>query len=152
MVNLRTSLSTAYEVWGKVMFLHLTVILFTGRGCGCLVRGGGCCLVRWGLPFFRGGLPFFKSGLPFFRWGLPFSLKWETPTPPSPIQEYGQCAVGTHPTGMHTGLITTGIHHYKNFSFVKKLIQVSYTFSLSPFLGEVVMKMLGTDDLDLAKN
>ena len=33
------------EVWGKVMFLHLCVILFTGRGIsvqGVSVQGGLC--------------------------------------------------------------------------------------------------------------
>ena len=33
------SLPPANEVWGKVIFLHLSVILFTG---GCLVPGGAC--------------------------------------------------------------------------------------------------------------
>ena len=32
-------LPPANEVWGKVIFLHLFVILFTGEG-GCLVLGG----------------------------------------------------------------------------------------------------------------
>ena len=35
-------LPPANEVWGKVIFLHLSVILFTGGGCllpgGCLVE------------------------------------------------------------------------------------------------------------------
>ena len=37
-------LPVANEIWGKVIFLHLFVILFTGRGIawsrGCLVPGG----------------------------------------------------------------------------------------------------------------
>ena len=43
--------------WGKVMFLHVSVILFTGGfwSVGCLVRGGvlGGCLV-WGVCSRRG--------------------------------------------------------------------------------------------------
>ena len=62
----RSYLPPANEVWGKVIFLHLSVILFTGgvRGCrggacmvarGCMVAGGvrgsgGACMVArgWG--------------------------------------------------------------------------------------------------------
>ena len=51
----------ANEVWGKVIFLHLFVILFTG---GCLVRGvwsGGACLVPGGCLIpggaWSGGVP-----------------------------------------------------------------------------------------------
>ena len=44
----RTFLPPANEVWGKVMFLHLSVILFTGGG-GCILAcnragSGGVCL------------------------------------------------------------------------------------------------------------
>ena len=31
--NVKTFLPLAKEVWGKVMFLHLSVILFTEAGC-----------------------------------------------------------------------------------------------------------------------
>ena len=36
-------LPPANEVWGKVIFLHLFVILFTGGGGACMVAGG------WGM-------------------------------------------------------------------------------------------------------
>ena len=46
-------LPPANEVWGKVMFLHLSVILFIGgvpgpRGGGCLVPGG--LVSAWKVP------------------------------------------------------------------------------------------------------
>ena len=42
-----------------------------------------------------------QGGLPFsLKMGDPTSQKWETPAPT--VQEYCQCAVGTHPTGMHS--------------------------------------------------
>ena len=66
-------LPPANEVWGKVMFLHLCVILFTG---------GGVC------PTPSGCRP---PGL-----GRPHQ-GWANSPPP-----YGQQAGGTHPTGMHT--------------------------------------------------
>ena len=37
------SLPPANEVWGKVIFLHLFVILFTGGGHAWLLPGGGVC-------------------------------------------------------------------------------------------------------------
>ena len=65
-------LPPANEVWGKVIFLHLSVILFTG-GCllpgGCLLEGGACS---------RRDLV-------------------DTPRPRD-----GYCCGGTHPTGMHS--------------------------------------------------
>ena len=36
-----SSLPPANEVWGKVMFLHLSVILFTGGGSRWVYLGGG---------------------------------------------------------------------------------------------------------------
>ena len=63
-------------------------------------------------PFFAGALPFFRVSPIFQRQGLPFSegvshftegvFHFSENTRPPPIREYGQCAVGTHPTGMHT--------------------------------------------------
>ena len=59
----RNWLPPANEVWGKVIFLHLFVILFTGghawllpgggvRGCSqggaCVVAPGGACVVAPG--------------------------------------------------------------------------------------------------------
>ena len=59
---LSTKLPPASEVWGKVIFLHLFVILFTGGhawllggGRACMVAPGGACVVApgghaWLLP------------------------------------------------------------------------------------------------------
>ena len=69
--------------WGKVMFLHVSVILFTG---GCLVPGGGC-LLR-GLPG-PGGLCCPVPGACSAGGGV------ETPV-------MATAAGGTHPTGMHS--------------------------------------------------
>ena len=83
---------------GGVMFSHASVILST-------IKGGLLFFTEGGVPFFTGGLPFFtEGGLPFFRAGRPFFRKWEPPPPP--IQKYGQCAVGKHPTGMYTCYFT----------------------------------------------
>ena len=68
----RTSVSTpANEFWGKVIFLHLFVILFTG---GCLLPGGvcsrGCWLPEGGvcsLGFGSGGSAPWGGGL---LWGV----------------------------------------------------------------------------------
>ena len=83
------------EVWGKVICLHLSVILSTGgelgpggvclvpgvcawsRGVGCLVQGG--CLV-WG----GGG-----------AWSWGGGVWWRPPWTAT-------AAGGTHPTGMHS--------------------------------------------------
>ena len=39
------SLPPANEVWGKVIFLHLFVILFTGGACVVAPGGRGACMV-----------------------------------------------------------------------------------------------------------
>ena len=95
-----TFLPPANEVWGKVMFLHLCVILFTGGGGLCLsmhhrshdrgvsVRGSlsGGSLSR-GVSGWGGGS---LQGVSFW-WG---SLSGRPP--------YGKRAGGMHHTGMHS--------------------------------------------------
>ena len=73
-------LPPANEVWGKVIFLHPFVPLFT--------EGEACLSARWDTT--------------------PTPLGPCTPPPPGPCTppgaehagRYGQCAGGTHPTGM----------------------------------------------------
>ena len=68
----RSYLPPANEVWGKVIFLHLSVILFTGGACvvagggygwlpgACMVAGGawlpGACMVLGECAWLRGGM------------------------------------------------------------------------------------------------
>ena len=79
-------LPPANEVWGKVMFLHLSVILFTG---------GVSARLHAGMHTPSGRHPPRQTP----------SLG-QTPTlgrpPPSDTMGYGQQAGGTHPTGMDT--------------------------------------------------
>ena len=46
-VSYNSFLPPANEVWGKVIFLHQFVILFTG-GCAWLLLGGAACIVALG--------------------------------------------------------------------------------------------------------
>ena len=85
-------LPPANEVWGKIIFLHLSVILFTwgggGEGGGCLVPGGvwsWVCLLR------GGGVPV-PRGVP-----APGGCLVETP-------QMATAASGMHPTGMYSCL------------------------------------------------
>ena len=87
-------LPPANEVWGKVIFLHLSVILFTGGA------------VPWQVPSGRytpqAGSPLLGRYTPPGRY-----TPWAgTPpgryTPHQCMLGYGQQAVGTHPTGMHS--------------------------------------------------
>ena len=61
--------------WGKVMFLHVSVILFTGGWGGggmpaCIAGGISACLAA-GLPGGRGGIPAcFEGGIPACLTGL----------------------------------------------------------------------------------
>ena len=109
--------------WAKVIFLHVSVILLTGGGLSDLKFWGGClvwnfrggCLVWnfWGgvvwSEIFGGGV----SGLKFSGgvWNFFFILfsNFFFPqkillgyTHTSPPPRDGQCAAGTHPTGMHS--------------------------------------------------
>ena len=98
------------EVWGKVMFLHLSVILLTGVCptplCGCRPRPRlGQTPPPLGLGRPHGCRP------PGDRTDHPWM---QTPgVRQAPSFRYGQQAGGTHPTGMHTcfAMIVTAICH-----------------------------------------
>ena len=70
-------LPPANEVWGKVMFLHLSVILFTGGGSASKGSASGEVYIQ----------------------GV-----GQTPLDADPLSTmgYSQQAGGTHPTGMHS--------------------------------------------------
>ena len=94
-------LPPANEVWGKIIFLHLSVILFTWGegGNGCLVPGGvwsWVCLLRGGVPVPRGvpapGGCLLPGGC--LVWG---GAWWRTP-------QMATAASGMHPTGMYSCL------------------------------------------------
>ena len=89
--NLKTELLPANEVWSKVMFLHLSVILFTG---GCLSQHAvGGCTPPWADNPTR-QTPADPPGRHSPR-----------QTPPSgrhPLLRMATEAGGTHPTGMHS--------------------------------------------------
>ena len=68
-ISVSAFLPPANEVWGKVIFLHLFVILFTGGACMVLFGGRawfylGGCVVR---GFIRGGAWFYSGGRGFIR-------------------------------------------------------------------------------------
>ena len=98
-------LPPAKKVWGKVKFLHLSVILFTGGICtgGSASRGWGLhprgVCIQWvcmrgiciqGVSASRKG-----SASKVGRADLP-------PPPPTRTTGYGQIAGGTIPTEMHS--------------------------------------------------
>ena len=109
-------LPSANEVWGKVIFLHLSVILFTG-GRGEYLAG----TPRAGTP--RAGSPLAGTLLAGTPPPSPRADLYTAPrvgttpgrytplpgryTPPrlQCMLEYGQQAGGTHPTGMHSCVI-----------------------------------------------
>ena len=88
------------EVWGKVMFLRVFVILSTGEGGSayggkgpCLQSGGRVCLQRWGglptkwgrgLPTDReGGLSIAGKGSAYKKEGICLQIGgWAEPSPP----------------------------------------------------------------------
>ena len=77
-------LPPANEVWGKVIFLHQFVILFTGGGVpGRYTPPGQVHPLRAGTPLAWAGTP---------------------PRAGTPPLRYGQRAGGTHPTGMQSCL------------------------------------------------
>ena len=62
-------LPPANEVWGKVIFFHLFVILFTGGG-GCVhscwgvcMVARGACMVAWGCVWLQGGSVWLLGGV-----------------------------------------------------------------------------------------
>ena len=110
---------------GKVMFLHLSVILFTGRGVPQHALGQTYSSVHWGrhplgrhIPACTGAdTP--RQTYPSMHWGrhIPACTGTDTPprqTPPSPRADTPQqtplppppgtatAADGMHPTGMHS--------------------------------------------------
>ena len=109
--------SARKRIWGKVMFLHLCVILFTGRGGfpACIIghmTGGGVVCLKWGLhpgeSLHTGGSEY-RGGLHPEGLGRPPQDTWDT-------MAYGHQAGGMHPTGMHScyrlqaeGNIFTGV-------------------------------------------
>ena len=78
--------TAANEVWGKVIFLHLFVILFTGGGGSASVHAGRSPRRRHPPP--RRRPP--RGGTPPRRYPPGTEL----------AGRYSQCAGGTHPTGM----------------------------------------------------
>ena len=98
--NVKTFLPLANEVWGKVMFLHLSVILFTEVGC-VSQHAMGQTPQRLTPPWqtHLGRHPIGRH--PLGRHPLGRSPR-QTPLPPSDTSGYGQRAGGTHRTGMHT--------------------------------------------------
>ena len=90
-------LPPANEVWGKVIFLHLFVILFTGGACVVAPGGGmhGCsggegCIVAWG------GMCGCSGG--GHAWLLPGGCAWLLPE--------GGCVVAL---GGHAWLLLGGV-------------------------------------------
>ena len=72
-------LPSAKEVWGKVIFLHQFVILFTGGGGGRVWLLGGCVVAQGGHTWFysggmrgfiRGHVWFYSGGMRGFIWGV----------------------------------------------------------------------------------
>ena len=94
-------LPPANEVWGKVMFWHLCVSLFTGGLC---LQGGVCrgvCIQRQSAS--REGLH--PEGVCLQGGSASRGLLGRPPPPPhSNTAGYGQREVGTHPTGMQSCL------------------------------------------------
>ena len=107
------TIMAANEVWGKVIFLHLSVILFTGGGClplgsgssasgsggFCLWVEGGVCLLVWG--GYTPGHTHTHGQPPSSRTPLPLKRSpWTHPPVKMAIE-----ADGTHPTGIHSCLV-----------------------------------------------
>ena len=79
----RSIFTSRNEVVAKVMFLHVSVILFTG---GCAWQAG----LAWGVCM-TGGM-----------WGR--GMCGTHAPPPTPRDTVSQCTTGTHHTGMHSCL------------------------------------------------
>ena len=115
-------LPPANEVWGKVIFLHLFVILFTGGAC--MVAPGGMCGCSWGGMHGcsqggvhgcsrGGGMCGCSGGHAWLLWGGGACVGYDE------IRRYDQWAGGTHPTGMHSCLL----YNTKNVFFTWGEIQ-----------------------------
>ena len=102
-------LPPANEVWGKVMFLHLSVILFGGRGVSQHAVDRGVCITACNgqglcIPACTGA----GGVCPGDVWWTP---PRQTPLPQRrplkrnpPSTETATEAGGTHPTGLHSCL------------------------------------------------
>ena len=94
-------LAPANEVWGKVMFLHLSVshsVQMGGEG------GGVCPIACWDTPLWA-DIP---GQIPPCRHPRADTPRQNPPLdrpPPLDTKGYGQQAGGTHPTAMHTCLL-----------------------------------------------
>ena len=97
---------------GKVMFLHLSVILFTG---GVSTSGCGGCL-------------------PLVPGGLPLGLGGYTPRADTPPVEITIEAGGTHPTGMHSCL---SYHQYLSEYVQKYNAERSFVDLIRHILAEL---------------
>ena len=118
-------LPSANKVWGKVIFLHLFVILFTG--------GVGVCLSAcWNTthtpprPAPPPGTRHPKSRQPPLGADIPPGAD-TPPGPGTPRAEhsgrYGEWAGGTHPTGMQQNLAEMSFHwHFGIYFHVFKVI------------------------------
>ena len=91
-------LPPANEVWGKDMFLHVSVILFTGRGVSGTPPGRYTPLGRY-TP--RQVHPPPAGAPPSGRYP-PLQVDPAGTPPQQCMLGYGQQAGGTHPTGMHS--------------------------------------------------
>ena len=115
--KVEASLPPTNEVWGKVIFLHLFVILFTGGqpgpGVGVPDPGEVCSRgsMVWGVPGPGGSAPegCLVPGVPGPRGCLSWGglLQGGLPAPGGCLVEIHRTATaagGTHPTGMHSCL------------------------------------------------
>ena len=112
----RCFLPPANEVRGKVIFLHLFVILFTGGAC--VVAPRGACMVAWGVCMVapggcmvapRGGVHGCSGGMCGCSWGACMVAPGGCMVALGgvcvgydEIQRYDQWVGSTHPTGMHS--------------------------------------------------
>ena len=111
--NVSSLLSPANIVWGKVIFLHLSVLLFTRGGFlpHCMLGYTPSQTPPLGRPPWADTSPRQTPSLgrhthwadspPWADTPLVRHPTGQTPSPPDTMG-YGQQAGGTHPTGMHT--------------------------------------------------
>ena len=100
-------LPPANEVWGKVIFLHLSVILFTGGSVpGQVHPQAGTPPAGNPGQVHPSGQVHPPAGTPLGKYtpkaGTPLAGPPGRYTPQQCMLGYGQQAGGTHPTGMHS--------------------------------------------------
>ena len=104
------SLPPADEVWGKVMFLHLSVTLFTMEGVGfpaCIT-----CHMTGGLH--PGGLQ----------------------TPPPRTTAYSQQTYSTHPTGVHSCCnYVSYLHYHSTYTLRLDGSRSNRNYTISPLVN-----------------